>query len=119
MKKTVYIVLAGLAVAVVWASISSTALAQKEVRLVPADTGGTDNDPVAIGIGTKYIILGTPGSGQNFATIFEGEGDKWKQTAHFTGDGGGFGQAVAITDVRGRSNTAFAIVGAATHDESR
>ena len=110
------LVLIGLAVAVVWASISSIALAQKDVRLIPADTGGTDNDPVAIGIGTKYVILGTPGSGQNFATIFEGEGEKWKQTAHFTGDGGGFGQAVAITDVRGRGNTAFAIVGAATHD---
>lgn len=121
MKKTVYtvyIVLAGLAVAVVWASISYTALAQKDVRLVPADTGGTDNDPVAIGIGTKYIILGTPGSGQDFATIFEGETDKWKQTAHFTGDGGGFGLAVAITDVRGRSNTAFAIVGAPTHERA-
>ncbi len=114
--KTAYSIRIGLILVVVWASIISTALAQKDVRLVPADTGGTDNDPVAIGVGTKYIILGTPGSGQNFATIFEGEGDKWKQTAHFTGDGGGFGQAVAITDVRGRGNTAFAIVGAATHD---
>ena len=53
---------------------------------------------------------------KDFATIFEGEGDKWKQTAHLTGDGGAFGQAVAITDIRGRSNTAFAIVGAPTHD---
>ena len=114
--KTAYLVLIGLTVAVVWASISYTAIAQKDVRLVPADTGGTDNDPVSIGIGTKYIILGTPGSAQDFATIFEGEGDKWKQTAHLTGDGGGFGQAVAITDIRGRSNTAFAIVGAPTHD---
>ena len=114
--KTAHLILAGLAIAVVWASISCTALAQKDVRLVPADTGGTDNDPVSIGIGTKYIILGTPGSAQDFATIFEGEGDKWKQTAHLTGDGGAFGQAVAITDIRGRSNTAFAIVGAPTHD---
>ena len=101
--KTAYLVLIGLTVAVVWASISYTALAQKDVRLVPADTGGTDNDPVAISIGTKYIILGTPGSAQDFATIFEGEEDKWKQTAHLTGDGGSFGQAVAITDIRGRN----------------
>ena len=114
--KTAHLILAGLAIAVVWASISCTALAQKDVRLVPADTGGTDNDPVAISIGTKYIILGTPGSAQNFATIFEGEEDKWKQTAHLTGDGGSFGQAVAITDIRGRSNTAIAIVGAPTSD---
>lgn len=114
--RTAHLVLICLAAAVVCASVSYTAVAQKEVRLIPADTGGTDNDPVAISIGTKYVILGTPGSAQNFATIFEGERDKWKQTAHLTGDGGGFGQAVAITDVRGRSNASFAIVGAPTHD---
>ena len=116
MLKKTDLVLIGLAVAVVLGSSANSALAQKDVRLIPADTGGTDNDEVAIGIGTRYIILGTPGSAQNFATIFEGEGDDWKQTAHLTGQGGGFGQAVAITDVRGRSNTAFAIVGAASHD---
>ena len=110
--KTAYLMLIGLAVAVVWAGIGGTAVAQKDLRLIPADTGGTDNDAVSIGMGTKYIILGTPGSAQNFATIFEGEGEKWKETASLTGDGGGFGRSVDVTDVRGQSNTAFAIVGA-------
>ncbi len=82
----------------------------------PRRHGGTDNGIVAISIGTKYILLGTPGRDQNFATIFEGEGDKWKQTAQLTGDGGAFGHAVSITDVRGRSNSAIAIVGAPRHD---
>ncbi|MDE0301479.1 MAG: T9SS type A sorting domain-containing protein [Candidatus Poribacteria bacterium] len=114
--KTANLIRISLAVAIVCASANVTALAQKDVRLIPADTGGTDNDEVSIGIGTKYIILGTPGSGQDFATIFEGEGDSWKQTAQLTGDGASFGQAVAITDVRGRSNTAIAIVGAPFHN---
>ncbi len=114
--KTTCLKLIGLASAIMWACISYTALAQKDVRLIPADTGGTDNGIVATSIGTKYIILGTPGRDQNFATIFEGEGDKWRQTAQLTGDGGAFGQAVAITDVRGRSNSAVAIVGAPRHD---
>ena len=114
--KTKYLKLIGLAALVVWASISYTALAQKDVRLIPADTGGSDNGIVATSIGTKYIILGTPGRAQDFATIFEGEGDKWRQTAQLTGDGGAFGHAVAITDVPGRSNSAIAIVGAPRHD---
>ena len=114
--KTTYLKLIGLAAIVVWTSISYTALAQKDVRLIPADTGGSDNGIVATSIGTKYIILGTPGRAQDFATIFEGEGGRWRQTAQLTGDGGAFGHAVAITDVRGRSNSAIAIVGAPRHD---
>ena len=58
--KTSYLNLIGFAVAIIWASISYTALAQKDVRLIPADTGGSDNGIVATSIGTKYIILGTP-----------------------------------------------------------
>ena len=105
-----------LAVAIICASANVTALAQKDLRLIPANTGGTDNDMISIGMGTKYIILGTPGSAQDFATIFEGEDEKWKETANLTGDGGGFGRAVDVTDVRGQSNSAFAIVGAPDRD---
>ena len=114
--KTIYLKLIGLIAVVVWAFINYTAHAQKDVRLIPADTGGSDNGIVATSIGTKYIILGTPGRAQDFATIFEGEGNKWRQTAQLTGDGGAFGHAVAITDVRGRGNSAIAIVGAPRHD---
>lgn len=59
--KTKYLKLIGFAAVVVWACISYTALAQKDVRLIPADTGGTDNGMMSISIGTKYIIIGTPG----------------------------------------------------------
>ena len=114
--KTAYLIRISLAVAIICASANVTALAQKDLRLIPADTGGTDNDEVSIGMGTKYIILGTPGSAQDFAAIFEGEDEKWKETASLTGDGGGFGRAVDVTDVRGQSNSAFAIVGAPDSD---
>ncbi len=115
--KTANLIRISVAVAIICASANVTALAQKDLRLIPADTGGTDNDEISIGMGTKYIILGTPGSAQGLRHNFlRAKTKKWKETASLTGDGGGFGRAVDVTDVRGQSNSAFAIVGAPDSD---
>ena len=114
MKRALQFILIGLVLGIVWGAISHTPLAQGEVRLIPTATGGTDTNTLAIDLGTKFIILGTPGSQQNFATIFEGAGDDWKERANLTGAGGAFGTSVAITDNRGSAD--LAIVGAPKED---
>lgn len=116
MKGTLQLIIVGLLVGVALGTTSDTAFAQKDVRLDPAGTGGSDTGTIAIDIGTKFIIVGTPGRDQDFATIFQGEGDNWNEKAQVDGKPASrFGVAVSISDKRGVSG-GVAIVGASGED---
>ena len=111
MRKALQIIFISLVIVGFIAGVNHMPQAEAEVRLVPAANGGTDTFTLSIDIGRKYIILGCPGSKQDFATVYEGAGDNWKEVANLTGSGGQFGLAVAITDKRGVTS-GLALVGA-------